>query len=134
MWVLRKIDTLRWNEGWSILRQSQASLYSVSGGCVGLGYLRFWRHFSDAYSSWSSKSTRFSAYFHRISATPYVNRQKYYEVFTLFLKSLNFPRDENVLKLFSCSMCWNAISNFNLLNRYSNKNIVRSPCQNCKLH
>ena len=33
-----------------------------------------------------------------------------------------------------CRMCWSVISNFNLVNRYSNKNIVRSLCQNCKLH
>ena len=32
------------------------------------------------------------------------------------------------------SKFWSAISNFKLLNRYSNKNIVRIPCQNCKLN
>ena len=32
------------------------------------------------------------------------------------------------------SSCWSAVSNFNLLNGFSNKNTVRSPFQNCKLH
>ena len=34
-----------------------------------------------------------------------MNRQLCNEVFTLFLKSLKFPRDENLIEIFSCSTC-----------------------------
>ena len=30
--------------------------------------------------------------------------------------------------LFGLDLCWSVVYNFNLLNRYSNKNIVRNPC------
>ena len=61
--------------------------------------------FRDAYSSWSSKATAFSACFQIIGATLYVNRLLCNEVFSLFLKSLKFPRNENLFELFSCSTC-----------------------------
>ena len=43
-----------------------------------------------------------------------------FEIISITFKSLN--------------ICWSVISNFNLMNKYSNKSIVRSPRQSCKLH
>lgn len=61
--------------------------------------------FRDAYSSWASKSYATSASFHRIGKLSNVTRQLSNDAFTLFLKALKFPRDEDLAQLFSCSVC-----------------------------
>ena len=60
--------------------------------------------FRDAYSSWAFKSTAFSASFHRIVSNAIVHRKICNDAFTLFLKLLKFPRDEDLYRLFSCSI------------------------------
>jgi len=61
--------------------------------------------FRDVFSSWSSQGLASSASFHRLGNEVEINRQRGNEAFSAFLKTLKFPRDEDLHELFSCSKC-----------------------------
>lgn len=61
--------------------------------------------FRDVFSSWSSQGLAESASIHRIGREMDINRQRGNEAFSAFLKTLRFPKDEDLYSLFSCTKC-----------------------------
>ena len=63
--------------------------------------------FRDAYASWSSKACAATASYHRIGAENLAHRKLSNDAFTMLLKTLRFPDDNDLFELFSCSTCEN---------------------------
>lgn len=65
----------------------------------------------DAFNSWSNKTIITSVSYHRIGyENPFV-RQSTNEAFSVFLMIFQFPKDDDVYKLFSCSKCTEKLPN-----------------------
>ena len=61
--------------------------------------------FRDAFSSWSSKAMMCSVELHRIGELGKLNRQVANDAFAAFLCTLQFPSEQDLSRLFSCSTC-----------------------------